>query len=90
MTREELKTTAKDDYILIDIREDAELIQLPALPGAIHIPMQQLLVLAEDEQLPRDKLIVTVCYSGGRCHPVNHRLKDLGYQVDLLEGGMAS
>ncbi len=88
MTKEELKTITQDDYMLVDIREDSELIQLPSLPGAIHIPLQQLLLLAEDEQLPKDKLIVTVCYSGGRCYPVNHILKDLGYQVDLLEGGM--
>lgn len=39
MTREELKATATDEYILIDIREDSELIELPPLPGATHIPM---------------------------------------------------
>jgi rhodanese-related sulfurtransferase len=88
MTREELTKTAKDDFLLIDIREDFELSYNPPLKEAIHIPMQQLLAMAEDGQLPKDKLIVTVCQSGGRCHPVNHHLQSLGYHVDLLEGGM--
>lgn len=90
MTKEELKQTNPDSILLVDIREMAELLLLPALPNAIHIPMKTLVLEAEKGTLPKDKKIVTVCRSGARCIPTNRILTAHGYSADLLEGGMVS
>jgi len=88
MTKEELSNLDKDKVLLVDIREDYELQDKPPLPEAIHIPMGEIIKKAEGGELPKDKKIITVCRSGGRCQIVNSTLKQLGYDVDLLEGGM--
>jgi sulfur dioxygenase len=90
MTKEELLKTGGDKILIVDIREEEELVTSPSIPGAVHIPMGKIIREAEDGRLPHDKKIVTVCRSGGRCQMVNHELRELGYDVDWLEGGMMS
>ena len=88
MTREQLDKIDKNSVVIIDIREENELLSLPAFSGATHIPMKKLLTEANHCNLPKDKLIVTVCRSGSRCKVVNRILSQMGYRTDLLEGGM--
>jgi rhodanese-related sulfurtransferase len=88
MKKEELNNIDSHKVLLVDIREKEELDSLPSLPNSTHIPMGEIIREAEDGRLPKDKLIVTICRSGGRCSIVNHELAALGYQVDLLEGGL--
>lgn len=89
MTKEEFSTIDKNLILILDIREDDEVVDLPCLPGALHIPMSRLLPEIEIETIPKDRKVVTVCYSGGRCHGVNQALAAHGYEVDMLEGGMS-
>lgn len=74
--------------VLIDIREPMELAALPTVPSARNIPMSQLVAVEAQGELPKDKLIVTICYSGGRCGAVNGYLASRGYHVDQIDGGM--
>ena len=53
----------RSDFAIFDVREAWELEQ-SSLPGAIHIPMQQL--AADTSVLPRDRDVVLICRSGGR------------------------
>ncbi len=87
--KEELQNIDTNKIMLVDIRENEELLQLPSIDGATHIPMGRIIKEAEDGNLPKDKKIVTICRSGGRCKIVNAELNLLGYEVDLLEGGMS-
>lgn len=88
MTKDELKNIDTEKVLLIDIREDEEIRELPSISGATHIPMGKIIKEAEDGNLPKDKMIVTICRSGGRCGIVNKTLSEMGYQMDVLEGGM--
>jgi rhodanese-related sulfurtransferase len=89
MTKEEFLAKAeKGEVILIDIREAAELAMLPSPAPARHIPMSEMVEAEAKGDLPKDKIIVTICHSGGRCLPVNGYLVSRGYQVDHIEGGM--
>jgi rhodanese-related sulfurtransferase len=45
-----------DDFLLIDLREDSELEQDGAIPGAIHLPVSELDPRMDD--LPKDVEIV--------------------------------
>ncbi|NCN11786.1 rhodanese-like domain-containing protein [Candidatus Kaiserbacteria bacterium] len=90
MTIDELNTSEKQTILLVDIREPAELAALPMLTGSINIPMSRITAAVGTPKLPRDKKIVTICYSGARCFAVNEYLKAQGYSVDYLEGGISS
>lgn len=89
MTKEEfLAKEQAGAAVLIDIREPMELAALPALTVARNVPMSQLVAVEAQGGLPKDKLIVTICHSGGRCGAVNGYLASRGYQVDQIDGGM--
>lgn len=89
MTREEFKKrAAAGEVVLIDIREPFELTLAPNPAGAINIPMSRLAAAEAAGELPKDKLIVTLCQSGGRCFPVNEYLSARGYRVDAIDGGL--
>jgi len=38
--------------------------------------------------LPKDKRIITVCKTGGRCEIVARELQKKGYNIEHLEGGI--
>ncbi|MCA9361764.1 rhodanese-like domain-containing protein [Candidatus Kaiserbacteria bacterium] len=88
MTKDELQNATAEEVFVVDIREAEELLMQPPIPQATHIPMGQIIREAEDGNLPKDKMIVTVCRSGGRCQVTNQELAALGYETDYLEGGM--
>lgn len=88
MTKEELRETNPSDILLIDIREGGEVEALPSPSSAVHIAMSKLVQVEASGELPKDKKLVTICHSGGRCLAVNQYLKSKGYDVDYLEGGM--
>lgn len=90
MTKEELLNINLDEILLIDIREDDEVSAVPSISGAVHIPMARLIEEANQDILPKNKKVVTICRSGGRCQIVNEVLSEKGYDVDYLEGGMNS
>lgn len=89
MTKDEYQKKAEaGEAVLVDIREPDELVAEPSPEGAINIPMSSLPQAEAAGKLPKDKLVVTLCRSGGRCQPVTAFLRGHGYQADFIEGGM--
>jgi rhodanese-related sulfurtransferase len=75
------------DAILIDVREESEW-------AAGHAPMASLIPLSELpdhlDELPRDRLIVCACRSGGRSLRAASFLQENGFDTVNLIGGMMS
>ena len=88
MTKDELDNVDFEEVMVIDIRNDDEVDALPALEKVVHIPMSEVVKKVDDETLPKDKKIVTICGSGARCLMLNQMLTEHGYDADYLEGGM--
>jgi peroxiredoxin family protein/rhodanese-related sulfurtransferase/TusA-related sulfurtransferase len=72
------------DALLLDIRQPEE-VMCGEIPGAVNIPLGQLRDrLAE---VPKDKLIVTLCKVGARGYLAERYLREHGYNVKNLSGG---
>ena len=70
---------AKGDVVVLDVREDAELVETGTVKGAIHIPLGQL--EARLGELPKDKVILTACRSGGRASRAQTLLDSKGFKT---------
>lgn len=73
--------------LLVDVREDDEWVAGHAA-AARHIPLASVPDHVED--LPRDRVIVCVCRSGGRSARAGQFLSELGFATANLEGGMTA
>lgn len=83
---EEVQATLQGLQV-VDVRNQAELDKLP-LPGAIHIPVDQL--VERWEELDPQRPTITVCHSGKRAHVAACWLLGKGFQdVKNLNGGMS-
>jgi rhodanese-related sulfurtransferase len=90
MKVQELKErlTKGENLKLIDVREKDEYEQGDKIEGAENIPMGKVFVEATKGALPKDQHIVTICKTGGRCEIVARELKNKGYIIEHLEGGI--
>jgi len=78
----------KDPLVLLDVRQGWEL-QLCRLPGALHIPMEEIGFRAE-ELNPEDEIVV-FCHQGIRSAAVAEYLRQLGFKrVVNLAGGLTA
>ncbi len=84
ITLTQLKELSKDDYILVDVREE-EKYQHGYIPGAINIPRAEL--EANLERLPMDKKIISYCTKGVLSGKVTDSLRAMGYQAFSLASG---
>ena len=77
----------KDDYVLLDVREDYERAEFNV--GGIHVPLGQL-SMSMDKLIPyRDQEIIVYCRSGKRSAMAQELLRQSGFKnVRNLEGGM--
>ncbi len=73
------------DAIILDVREPSEWAQ-GHIPGAIHIPLQQ--VPARIDELPKDRIVVCQCASGGRSASAARFLEQAGFQATNMVGGI--
>ncbi len=73
--------------LALDVREAHEWLD-GHITGALHIPLGQL--GARLHELPSGRRIVAVCRSGARSGSVVHALRDRGYDVVNLAGGLVS
>ena len=90
MTKEELLHINPNEILLLDIRTDDEVKAIPCIDSAQHMPMRTVINEVNSGELPKDKKIVTICHSGGRCMMLHQFLLEHGYQADYLEGGIIS
>ena len=83
------KLNNNEDVTILDVREQDEFdAGEGGIEGSQNIPMGQVFVEAQQGNLPKDKKIITVCKTGGRCEVVARELKEKGYDIEHLEGGM--
>ena len=76
----------EDPPLLLDVREPAEL-EISSLPGAVNIPMNQL--IRRIEELPKDREVVVICRSGSRSGMVTEYLVSAGFsRVKNLSTGL--
>lgn len=73
--------------LLLDVREDDEWAAGHA-PEAHHLALGRL--EAEHASLPKDRPIVAVCRLGGRSERAAVALRDAGFEVVNLTGGMTA
>jgi rhodanese-related sulfurtransferase len=70
---------AKGDVVVLDVREPNELAETGTVKGAIHIPLGQL--ESRLGELPKDKVILTACRSGGRASRALTLLESKGFKT---------
>ena len=70
---------AKGDVVVLDVREDSELVETGTVKGAIHIPLGQL--ESRLGELPKDKVILTACRAGGRASRALTLLESKGFKT---------
>jgi len=69
----------KDKVFWLDVREPGELAEFGALPGYVNIPLGQL--ESRLNEIPKDKLILTVCQRAMRAGKAADILEKHGYKV---------
>jgi sulfur-carrier protein adenylyltransferase/sulfurtransferase len=91
ITVEELKEKMdrKDDFVLLDVREDEEFVKAN-IQGAILVPLSQLPQKVEELRQYGDKEFCVHCKSGGRSAQAIQMLKAAGFTNSLknVEGGI--
>ena len=75
------------EAVALDVREPAEW-QEAHIPDALHIPLGEL--AARLHELPHGRRLVAVCRSGSRSGMVVEALRQRGYDIVNLAGGLVS
>jgi phage shock protein E len=75
----------REDVVLVDVREDWEY-AAGHIPGTVLIPLGQL--SSRLAEIPNDKTVIAVCRSGNRSGQATQLLRDRGFNVHNMEGGM--
>lgn len=91
ITPEDLRKKRKnsDDFILVDVRTSLELKKLGVIPGAVHIPIDEL--RDRIDELDARKETILYCAVGMRSYVANRILAMKGFDnVKTLTGGFAS
>ncbi|WP_043761535.1 FAD-dependent oxidoreductase [Aeromonas taiwanensis] len=71
--------------VVLDVRNTPELDKLGRIPGAMHIPLDEL--RGRLDELPRDKELLISCQVGLRGHVACRLLSQHGFKVKNLSGG---
>jgi rhodanese-related sulfurtransferase len=77
----------EEGAFLLDVREPDEW-EAGHAPAAVHLPMKE--VQARQDELPKDRRIVTVCRSGGRSAAVTEALNAWGFDAVNVTGGLTA
>lgn len=86
ITINELKELNKNDYQIIDIRDEIE-ISHGIIPGAVATQPEE---ISTNENIDRSKKLVICCSRGKYSVEVAEHLKEQGYDAVSLEGGYAA
>lgn len=84
ITYKQLKELNKNEYLLIDIRDDSA-VNYGMLPGAIHVAQEH--VNHESTNFPTDKKLILYCTKGIFSVEKAKELQIAGYQAFSLAGG---
>lgn len=80
----------KKDFLVVDVRPDPNMFKAGHIPGAIHIPVQNILKPESLKQLPKDKKIILVCVTGQTQNLPIVSLRAMGYNALTMKFGMAA
>lgn len=83
MTVEELSKLKKEEYVIVDIRDEAELAH-GKIPDSIAAKPDEITV---QEGIDKNKLLVICCARGVISEEVAQRLKADGYRAENMDGG---
>lgn len=75
----EKKLEGKSKPFIVDVRKTSEIEESGAIPGAVHIPVEQVAKRAAD--LPQDREIVFYCGGGGRASRAAQAAWDAGLRT---------
>ena len=78
-----------NDPVILDTRA-AEDYAAGHIPGAVNVNVKEMFTAANLAKLPKDKQIVSYCYSGQSASQVTAALNMLGYNAANMQFGMAS
>lgn len=80
----------KKKFTFLDVRTEGELSVVGIkTPNTLEIPVEHLFEEANLDKLPKEELIVIVCYSGSRAVMVAASLKMIGFKnVRVMKGGI--
>lgn len=78
------KLDSGEKFLLIDVRENKEIKENGAIPGAIQIPIAELERRMED--IPRDIEVIFYCQGGGRASRVAEKFLKSGYKSSQFCG----
>jgi rhodanese-related sulfurtransferase len=73
--------------LVLDVRKDDEW-SAGRLVNAVHIPLAQ--VQDRASELPKGRLVITVCKDGGRSYKAAYALHQQGYNAVNLAGGLTA
>ena len=85
ITPQEAQTRVQNGALLLDVREQREYDE-ERISGATLLPLTELTV--RYDELPKDREIVAQCRSGKRSAQATDFLRDQGYNVVNMEGGI--
>ena len=85
VTPQEAQKRIQDGALLLDVREQNEYDE-ERIPGAQLLPLTELTV--RYDELPKDREIIAQCRSGKRSAQATEFLRDQGFDVTNLEGGI--
>jgi phage shock protein E len=85
----EARAKVAEGALLIDVRDEAELLRNPPLAGALHLSRGRLEYLITDAVTSKDDPLVIYCAGGNRGALASASLKSLGYaNVWNVRGGL--
>ena len=76
------------NVLLLDIREKDELEDGKTIEGSTNMPMGKVFTEVAKNNLSKDKKIIVFCKSGFRAGIVVQILKEKGYDIEGLDGGL--
>jgi rhodanese-related sulfurtransferase len=82
-----VKQAVAKGALVLDVRKDDEW-AAGRLANAVHIPLAQ--VQDRAGELPKGRLVVTVCKDGGRSYKAAYALRQAGYDAVNLAGGLTA
>lgn len=94
---QDAEQAASQGDLILDVREPAELESAGRIPGALHVPRGILETRADaTAQTAEARLtdlrgagrVHVLCASGGRAALAADTLRRMGYDADLIEGGL--
>lgn len=76
-----------DDFVVLDVRDTTTFIQ-GHIPGAVNVPFRVSGLEHMYLELPKDKKVYVVCFSGHTASQTVGMLNTLGYDAEALQFGM--